>query len=81
MAVVFDEVTYGEEEVQPLVEVTLGLPALRRDLPMVLAQPFVQGDGGPCTLAGSCGHCGRTLTNEESRARGIGPICAGKMGW
>jgi hypothetical protein len=30
---------------------------------------------------GHCGHCGRTLTNEESRARGIGPICAGKMGW
>lgn len=30
---------------------------------------------------GSCGHCGRTLTNEESRERGIGPICAGKMGW
>ena len=32
-------------------------------------------------LIGKCGHCGRTLTNEESRARGIGPICAGKMGW
>ena len=30
---------------------------------------------------GSCGHCGRTLTNEESRERGIGPVCAGKMGW
>jgi hypothetical protein len=30
---------------------------------------------------GHCGHCGRTLTNEESRAAGIGPICAGKMGW
>lgn len=30
---------------------------------------------------GKCGHCGRTLTNEESRAAGIGPICAGKMGW
>lgn len=30
---------------------------------------------------GSCGHCGRTLTNEDSRAAGIGPICAGKMGW
>lgn len=28
-----------------------------------------------------CGHCGRTLTNEESRAVGIGPICRGKMGW
>jgi hypothetical protein len=30
---------------------------------------------------GSCGHCGRTLTNEESRERGIGPVCADKMGW
>lgn len=30
---------------------------------------------------GKCGHCGRTLTDEESRARGIGPICAQKMGW
>lgn len=28
---------------------------------------------------GKCGHCGRTLTDEESRARGIGPICAGKV--
>lgn len=24
---------------------------------------------------GKCGHCGRTLTNKESRAYGIGPIC------
>lgn len=30
---------------------------------------------------GSCGHCGRTLTNEESREYGIGPICRGKMGF
>jgi hypothetical protein len=28
---------------------------------------------------GSCGHCGRTLTDEDSRARGIGPICAAKF--
>lgn len=27
----------------------------------------------------SCGICGRTLTDEESRARGIGPICADKV--
>lgn len=27
---------------------------------------------------GVCGECGRTLTNEESIRRGIGPICAGK---
>lgn len=25
-----------------------------------------------------CGVCGRTLTNPDSRARGIGPICNGK---
>jgi hypothetical protein len=30
---------------------------------------------------GSCGHCGRVLTNEESRERGIGPVCARHMGW
>jgi hypothetical protein len=27
------------------------------------------------TELGSCGHCGRTLTNDESRALGIGPKC------
>lgn len=30
---------------------------------------------------GSCGVCGRTLTDPESRAAGIGPVCAGKQGW
>jgi hypothetical protein len=28
-----------------------------------------------------CGRCGRELTDEVSRANGIGPICAGKLGW
>lgn len=28
---------------------------------------------------GVCGMCGRTLTDEESRARGIGPVCADKL--
>jgi uncharacterized protein DUF6011 len=28
---------------------------------------------------GSCGMCGRTLTDEESRARGVGPVCAEKL--
>ena len=28
---------------------------------------------------GVCGVCGRTLTNSESRAAGIGPICAGRF--
>lgn len=30
---------------------------------------------------GHCGHCGRTLTNPESLERGIGPVCASKMGF
>lgn len=30
---------------------------------------------------GHCGHCGRTLTNPDSLERGIGPICAAKMGF
>jgi hypothetical protein len=30
---------------------------------------------------GACGVCGRTLTNQESRDAGIGPICREKMGW
>lgn len=28
-----------------------------------------------------CGICGRNLTNDDSRKRGIGPKCAGDMGW
>ncbi len=30
---------------------------------------------------GACGICGRTLTNPDSIADGIGPICSSKMGW
>jgi hypothetical protein len=30
---------------------------------------------------GQCGHCGRRLTNDESRRAGIGPICRAKMEW
>lgn len=29
---------------------------------------------------GECGHCGRDLTNDESRAAGIGPVCRKHMG-
>lgn len=29
---------------------------------------------------GRCGHCGRTLTDETSRAVGIGPVCRGEIG-
>lgn len=30
---------------------------------------------------GSCGHCGRDLTNQESRSFGIGPTCRANKGW
>jgi len=30
---------------------------------------------------GECGVCHRTLTSEDSRAAGIGPVCAAKSGW
>jgi hypothetical protein len=30
---------------------------------------------------GHCGVCGLTLTDESSRAAGIGPVCAQKLGW
>lgn len=30
-------------------------------------------------LYGVCAQCGRTLTDEASIARGIGPVCAGKL--
>lgn len=32
-------------------------------------------------LIGSCGRCGLTLTDEVSRTRGLGPICASKSEW
>ena len=32
-------------------------------------------------LTGSCGCCGRELTNPDSMAAGIGPICANKWGF
>jgi hypothetical protein len=31
-------------------------------------------------LIGSCGHCGRTLTDDESRAYGVGPKCRSRLG-
>jgi hypothetical protein len=29
----------------------------------------------------TCGHCGRRLTDDDSRAKGIGPVCGAKLGW
>jgi len=36
-------------------------------------------EAGPYGLAmGACAHCGRDLTDENSIALGLGPVCAGK---
>ena len=32
-------------------------------------------------LVGRCGVCGRHLEDETSVAEGIGPVCAGRLGW
>lgn len=32
-------------------------------------------------MLGSCGNCGRTLTDPVSRELGIGPVCRGRLGW
>jgi hypothetical protein len=32
-------------------------------------------------LTETCGRCGRDLSDDDSRARGLGPVCAGKSEW
>ena len=51
---------------------------IREELQAVLDNPVeaLQAYG---RLTGSCGVCGRILEDEESVARGIGPICWGKL--
>lgn len=57
-----------------------------RDLRTAYVNAIIRQGAKECMLRygreiGHCGHCGRTLTNDESRELGIGPICRGKMGW
>lgn len=59
-----------------------------RELPFVVARSVlrkIESDGVLEATArygkeiGECGLCGRTLTDEVSRAAGIGPVCASRM--
>lgn len=52
------------------------LGALREEHKMTLEECKEYG-----ALYGTCCVCGRTLTDENSIAAGIGPVCAGKRGW
>lgn len=48
--------------------------------PLETALQYARDNKGP-NGHGICAICGAELTNPESIARGIGPICAGKFGW
>lgn len=45
----------------------------------ILAQGILESTAAYGRETGQCGQCGRTLTNPESIAAGIGPICAGRI--
>lgn len=62
-----DQTKLARNTVNPLFEVIAKNP-----------QRYLEAYG---KLIGKCGVCGLRLTNDESRARGIGPICAGKWGY
>lgn len=58
------------------------LGALKGDAPAMLAE--IEADPKGCAIAygkatGNCCICSKTLTNPESIAAGIGPVCAGKF--
>lgn len=62
-----------DEESQSFEKETGAIRKIRADHRMTLEQAARFGQ-----VTGTCGHCGRTLTDEDSIAAGIGPICASK---
>jgi Family of unknown function (DUF6011) len=62
------------DELYPIKETSAKLAVLR----IIAANPLEA-----CSLygreIGACGVCGRTLTNEESRRLGIGPVCRSRF--
>jgi len=58
-----------------------GLDTKRRVLEAILKQKPEEAAKRYGIEIGSCGVCGRTLTDETSRAYGIGPVCRDKTGW
>lgn len=61
-------------------------PIKKGDPRRVYALDMIEADPAAASAAygrllGRCGLCGRELTNEDSRQAGIGPVCAGKVGF
>ena len=72
----------GDRKVQVHASDSLHLVKGHRSTDAILAKvrlstPPVAGKRFAAEI-GACYRCGRTLTDDESRARGIGPVCAGK---
>ncbi len=86
-----DKPTRGKWKGYTFIKRLVGAPGDYREVPMspsernkyleaIEADPDkAMSDYGKQTMV--CGRCSSPLTNEESRARGIGPICLGKLGW
>lgn len=53
----------------------------RKDLLLRIAEDAKQASVDYGRQLGRCGRCNRDLTDPESIASGIGPICAEKVGW
>jgi hypothetical protein len=72
----FTDVDGEEKKEGKFVYQPNGMRRLRPEYKMSLEEAKKYG-----SLYGICCVCGRTLTNEESIADGIGPICGGKEWW
>lgn len=62
-----------DEEAQGFEKETGAIRKIRASHRMTLEEAARFGQ-----ITNICGHCGRTLTDEDSIAAGIGPVCAGK---
>lgn len=62
-------------------EQRMSFPASKAVLAKIAAVGAQQASAAYGQHIGSCGVCGRTLTNDESREIGIGPDCRARLGW
>jgi len=74
-------VAQGGHGLAALGQVKLGVPQQRSVLDRIAEAGVAESSARFGHDLGHCGVCGRELTKDESIARGIGPVCAEKMGW
>lgn len=74
-------VAQGGHGLDQLREQRLGFEQTRTILDRIAADGIEEASARFGKSIGHCGVCGRELTKDESIARGIGPVCAGRMGW